>query len=263
MTCIYKLIFLILFTNLIVLNSNAQGKDTLINAYFSTNSYKIDSRENNKLDTLFNRVSYVKEIIGYTDSTGGDKYNLVLSKNRVQEVGHLLNKLSIPLQNGADFKGKEHEQDPLLWKNRRVEIFAVLKDEQMVHVESCPTVITSINLDNIYFIPDMARITEESLPNIDELARTLKFNYRNNKFEIIGHVNYKSHKDSFELRDLYMLSERRAKTVYELLLERGVPAERMKYKGVGNSQPVIDDPQNDEQKKKNMRVQVLVIKNNP
>ena len=37
------------------------------------------------------------------------------------------------------------------------------------------------------------------------------------------------------------LSEQRAKAVYDYLVQHGVPAERLTYKGYGQSQPVADN----------------------
>lgn len=77
-------------------------------------------------------------------------------------------------------------------------------------------------------------------------------------FEIIGHVNYQSKRDPAYLKDLYELSTNRAKVIYELLLEKGIRAERMSYRGVGNSEPVFRDPKNEEEKRKNMRVEIII-----
>jgi flagellar motor protein MotB len=52
--------------------------------------------------------------------------------------------------------------------------------------------------------------------------------------EIAGHVNHPNRppvvKESWE----YKLSEARAKLVYDYLLENGIPAERVSWKGYGN-----------------------------
>jgi outer membrane protein OmpA-like peptidoglycan-associated protein len=119
--------------------------------------------------------------------------------------------------------------------------------------------ISAINLENIYFYPDKPILLQESFPYLQELARQLK-NSPVGAFEIIGHVNYQSQLDSTHLRDLYLLSELRAKAVYDYLLEFSIPATRMRYKGMGNSQPLFVSPKNEEEKRKNMRVQVVIMR---
>ena len=116
-----------------------------------------------------------------------------------------------------------------------------------------------INLQNLYFYPDRAILTNESVPYLQELAEQLKA-YPSATFDIVGHINYQSRLDSTHLKDLYRLSEQRAKAVYDYLAEHGIPPAKMKYKGVGNSQPLIAAPRNDDERRKNMRVQVIIMK---
>ncbi|GAC1417089.1 MAG: hypothetical protein NVS1B13_04980 [Flavisolibacter sp.] len=255
----FNQIFFLLATSLLSLSSEAQIKDTLINTYFLSNAYTIDSLQDPCFENILKRIYAVKKITGYADSIGTSSYNLALSKKRADAVAQLLEKMDVPCGE-VSYKGKDHFNDPLLWKNRRVEIHAVLRDYAFVKAEPASQIVASISLDNIYFVPDMARITDASLPYLEALAKLLKSSYKTEFFDIVGHVNYQSHKDSVQLRDLFMLSERRARAVYQYLADQGIAKERMHYKGLGNAQPVIAYPQDEEQKKKNMRVQVIVIK---
>lgn len=236
-----------------------QEKDTTVTLYFPVNSYIIDSEQKKQLVDLLSSGLTLKNITGYADTTGSISYNRKLSEKRAITVALLCGLSKNQLQKAVSFKGEEHEQSPELYKNRRVEITATIKEKQLIK-PSAPSVIESLNIDNIYFLPDQAIITEESLPYVNELAQLLKKNYKTEHFEIIGHVNYQSNKDSSQLQDLYWLSERRAKTIYLLLIKYGIPAERMTYKGVGNSQPLIKNPINDDEKRRNMRVQVQILR---
>ncbi|MFL5787234.1 MAG: OmpA family protein, partial [Flavisolibacter sp.] len=146
---------------------------------------------------------------------------------------------------------------PDLAKNRKVEIVASIPIPAAISSDN--KIINSFNLDNIYFLPDRAIVTDESIPYINELANRLK-TYKTEYFEIIGHVNYQSKKDSSQLQDLYLLSERRAKKIYDMLIEKGIPSSRMTYKGVGNSQPIYPNPINEDEKRKNMRLEVIILK---
>jgi outer membrane protein OmpA-like peptidoglycan-associated protein len=237
----------------------AQEKDTTVTLYFPVNNYTIDSEQRKQVVDFVSSGIIIKSITGYADTTGTVSYNRKLSEKRAITVGLLCGLSKNELQKTVSFKGEEHEQSPEVYKNRRVEITATVKEKQFIK-PSAPSVIESLNIDNIYFLPDQAIITEESLPYVEELAQLLKKNYKTEHFEIIGHVNYQSNKDSIQLQDLYWLSERRAKAIYLLLIKDGIPAERMTYKGVGNSQPLIKNPVNDEEKRKNMRVQVQILR---
>jgi outer membrane protein OmpA-like peptidoglycan-associated protein len=48
--------------------------------------------------------------------------------------------------------------------------------------------------------------------------------------------------------------------IKDLLVENGIPVDHIKHRGVGNTQPIYPDPTNDEERKKNMRVEVIVYK---
>jgi len=164
-------------------------------------------------------------------------------------------------KNMMTFKG-ESTEEPELWKNRRVQIIAYqnsateIKKNLTVDTQA---VIRSFDLPYIYFVPDQAVVTQESVPYIKELAEILK-TYKTETFEIVGHINYQSRFDSTHLTDLYQLSERRAKTIYDYLESYGIQPSRMIFKKVGNSQPIYRSPIDDEQRKRNMRVQIIIRK---
>ena len=115
----------------------------------------------------------------------------------------------------------------------------------------------SFDIENVNFLPDKPIITPESLGSVPSLISQLR-SYHGAHFEIVGHVNYQSKKDQAYLRDLFKFSEDRAKVIFELLLEYGFSKESLRYKGVGNSQPLIHFPRSDEERKRNMRVQIIV-----
>jgi len=235
--------------------------DTSITFYFKTDSFKLDSDQIKRLND-FSFVFHVKSITAYTDSTGPQGYNLMLSKKRAFAAYKVLSARTDLLdKNMMTFKG-ESTEEPELWKNRRVQIIAYqnsateIKKNLTVDTQA---VIRSFDLPYIYFVPDQAVVTQESVPYIKELAEILK-TYKTETFEIVGHINYQSRFDSTHLTDLYQLSERRAKTIYDYLESYGIQPSRMIFKGVGNSQPIYRSPIDDEQRKRNMRVQIIIRK---
>lgn len=243
------------------------SKDTSVNLFFAVNSAQLDSNQYQKLKDL-STAFQIRAIKGYADTTGAKEYNLLLSQKRVYSVYAALHPIDSVDKIKLLFLGESTEESALD-KNRKVEVIAsltpqknvqepvTLKDPAKETLKQPSVVVRTLNLEYVYFIPDQAIITYESLPYIQEVAKTLK-TYNSESFEIIGHINYQSRFDSTHLRDLYQLSERRAKAVYDLLIEQGIPANRMSYKGVGNSQPVYPKPVNDEQRLKNMRVQIVI-----
>ena len=145
--------------------------------------------------------------------------------------------------------------------NRRVQITAHLNPPPAAIIkrpaDNESDTVRNFYLEYVYFIPDQPAITYESLHYMQQLARNLK-TYTTESFDIVGHINYQSRFDSTHLKDLYRLSQQRAKAVYDYLVEAGIPKTKMTYKGVGNSMPIYPSPVNDEQRRKNMRVQVII-----
>ena len=255
-------IFLIFISCILYLDCFSQvGKDTSINLYFKTNDFKLDINQYKRLND-FSFAFHIKSIIGYADSTGKKTYNLSLSKKRVFAVYSALNRGTNLFNKSIILYIGESTEEPELWENRRVQIIAhqILGSElNSDTVINNPSIVRTFNLEYVYFIPDQAIITQESLSYIQELGEILK-TYKTETFEIVGHINYQSRFDSSHLTDIYLLSEKRAKAVYDLLVEFGISPTRMTFKGVGNSHPIYPSPVNDEQRRKNMRVQIVIKK---
>jgi outer membrane protein OmpA-like peptidoglycan-associated protein len=269
-------IFFILFGCLLYSSCCSQTeRDTSITLYFATNSAELDGSQHQTLDA-FSLAFRIKAIKGYADTTGSGSYNYLLSKKRAYSVYSALGTTDASDKIELLFLG-ESTEEPELAKNRKVQVVAGLLSKKVAGKpiagkvgdsgtynnppretpKHTPAIVRTLDLEYIYFVPDQAIITYESLPYIHEIAEMLK-TYKTESFDIIGHVNYQSRLDSTHLRDLYQLSERRAKAVYDLLVEQGIVASRMSYKGVGNSQPLYPKPASEEQKRKNMRVQIVI-----
>jgi OOP family OmpA-OmpF porin len=89
--------------------------------------------------------------------------------------------------------------------------------------------------ENVHFENGKADLLEDALQELDQLAGWLKEN-PGKKAEIGGHTDsVGSEQDNLDL------SERRAKAVYDYLVQQGVPADRITFKGYGESEPVADN----------------------
>lgn len=108
--------------------------------YFDTNKYNINSASQQTLNKLANVFNEYKDtnilVVGHTDSTGDDNYNMTLSKNRANAVsGYFRNKNGVsgsrlnvnwfgeskPMSNNATASGRA--------KNRRVNIVILANDK--------------------------------------------------------------------------------------------------------------------------------------
>lgn len=120
----------------------------------------------------------------------------------------------------------------------------------------------SVILENIYFESNTAVILPESYTALELLAGSLKQN-PTLKIEIQGHVNWiNDWKDKTDTTGLLTLSEQRAKAVYNYLIGKNVTADRMTYKGYGNTKMLYPDAQTAEEQEKNRRVEIKVTSYN-
>ena len=239
-----------------------ENRDTSINLFFKTNCFELDAQHYNIIKDFINSYSAITHINGYADTTGTVNYNLALSRRRAFAVYSAIKSEVDSLDANIVAHYGESKEFSESWMNRRVQIHAhklLVQALEKNNAQNVSNTLHEINLDNLYFLPDKPILSQESVPYIQEVARQLK-TFPMGTFEIIGHINYQSRFDSTHLRDLFELSKLRAKAVYDYLVEFGIPATRMTYKGVGNSQPIFVSPKNDKEKRKNMRVQIIIMK---
>lgn len=107
-------------------------------------------------------------------------------------------------------------------------------------------------LNNILFEYNKWELLPESQTELQQLVAFLQQN-KNIKIEISGHTD-----DLGETNYNLQLSEKRAKSVYDFLLKKGVNATQMSYKGYGKTQPAYPN-NSDENRQKNRRIELKVI----
>lgn len=101
--------------------------------------------------------------------------------------------------------------------------------------ENLLTLGDTVTLRNIFFHTASAELYETSLAELDRLAEALQ-RHPKLRLEVGGHTDAVG-SDA----DNMALSERRAKAVYDYLVLRGVSADRLTYRGYGESRPVADN----------------------
>lgn len=111
-----------------------------------------------------------------------------------------------------------------------------------------------IILKNVLFKIDSAELLESSYTELTKLEQLLKEN-PGLKIEIQGHTDNVGTED-YNL----LLSEARAKVVYEYLLSEGIHAEQIRYSGYGEQKP-IDTNITEKGRANNRRTSFIVVEN--
>lgn len=137
-------------------------------------------------------------------------------------------------------------------------------DTKLVTVEPEPApVITSdaevkrievgkvCDLHDIFFATNSYTLTDESKRLIDLFADFLEHN-PTVKAEIQGHTDNIGNDN-----DNLILSDKRAQSVYNYLIEKGIPKNRIRYKGYGESKPIATN-NTEEGRAKNRRTVFLI-----
>lgn len=107
-------------------------------------------------------------------------------------------------------------------------------------------------LQNIFFDTGSFELKPSSLPELNNLLNFLKRN-PDLKIEIQGHTDDVGSDD-----DNLLLSQQRAQSVADFLLEAGIPTARITYKGYGELQPVVPNT-SDENRAQNRRTAFKIL----
>lgn len=158
--------------------------------------------------------------------TAGKDYALNVSKE-----GYLFYSEHFSCKNPADLKN------------------AYLLDVKLSRAEAGGKVV----LRNVFFDTNLFELKQESFPELNKLVSFMKSNQAIN-IEISGHTDSTGDKKKNQL-----LSENRAKAVYDYLMSKGVQAARMTFAGYGDSKPVAGND-TDEGRALNRRTEFLITK---
>lgn len=111
---------------------------------------------------------------------------------------------------------------------------------------------SEMNLYNVYFETDSFRILPESEPELQHLLRFLR-NNQGLKVEIQGHTDNTGSTESNQ-----MLSELRARSVYDYLVKRRINKERLSWVGYGELKPVASN-ETLEGRRQNRRTTIKIL----
>lgn len=248
---------------------NIIAQDTL-SLFYPINIYSLTKQ---KIKTINKSIDGKKidavSIIGYADYLGTDEKNKTLSENRANQVKKYFAKKNIEVKQsiGNGTSGPKLDHSNGIQKYRRVDIVFTYKSEETTSSkENLDEEIDELKvgdklvLKNFNFIPGRHYLVVESKPELSRLINIMKAN-PTLKIELHGHICCETdHDDGYDKDDMnYKLSENRAKYIYQQLINNGVAADRMTYKGFGRSNPLYPLELDDAQKNANRRVEILIV----
>jgi outer membrane protein OmpA-like peptidoglycan-associated protein len=120
-----------------------------------------------------------------------------------------------------------------------------------VHLDSL-NIGQSIILQNIYFDFDKYVLLKESFPFLDKIAAYLK-EKANVRILVSGHTD-----NVGTIEYNYELSNKRAKSIVDYLMNKGITQDRLQSAGLGSRFPV-DSNDTDEGRHKNRRIEIKII----
>lgn len=147
------------------------------------------------------------------------------------------------------------QQEGYLFYSRNINLTAEASATQPFEMEVLLQPISAngkITLNNVFFDFDKSELKPESFAELDKLVELLLKNPAV-KMEIAGHTDSKGDK-KYNL----LLSQKRAESVMEYLLKKGVDKLRLTAKGYGDTQPVAPND-TEENQAKNRRTEVKVL----
>jgi len=267
---------LILALSSILSNTVFCQQDTL-KLYFATDKFTITSEHEEDLNCLNNiKANHIK-IEAYTDAPASSKYNQDLSQKRAYTVYYYLLNHGIDIAQIDDVVGFGEQfcikTDSPSALNRKVEIIytSYKKSEKLNNASESNNAKLSVLINaaeigdkliirNIHFYPGSHFHLPQSEPELQELKNILTQN-PNMKIEIQGHICCQSggldgfDKDSKD----HHLSINRAKHIFDYLIQNGIDASRLSYKGFGSSKKIYKKEMNEQERIANRRVEILIL----
>lgn len=272
-----------LFLLLMLFSVTLYSQQTIF-IHFDFNKSFIRPQDAATLDSFFTsqrNTNIIRiELYGHCDSVGNHTYNDALSARRVAATkNYLLSKgLNENLFTKDEGFGKRRplndnntEEERL--QNRRVEIIVQLNNSTTTTptpTENKPPTLTEIIKDtartgniilrNLNFQGGRHYLLPQSQPVLDELYKVMIDN-PTLVIQIQGYVCCTpDNEDGLDI-DLQTndLSVQRAKAIYEHLIQRGIPAQRLAYKGFGGSKKIYKFENDEFERQENRRVELRIL----
>lgn len=195
-----------------------------------------DAKTNEPLEAILNLIDNEKNVIlaSFKSNAATGKYLVTLPSGKnygiaVQRDGYLFHSENFNLPADADYQ-------------------EVTKDIPLKKIE----IGNAIVLKNIFFDFDKATLRPESFNELDRLVQLLTEN-PNIKVEISAHTDSKG-SDEYNMK----LSQKRAESVVNYLIGKGIAPSRLIAQGYGETQP-IDTNDTEEGRQNNRRVEFKIV----
>jgi adhesin transport system outer membrane protein len=249
--------------------------------HFESDSARITADSRKVLEEIAARLKAAPDtqvkIIGHTDDTGGAEHNLRLSRERARSVADALIENGIradrltavgrgesePIATNATEEGKR--------TNRRIE-FRLSEptpmDERVspnvggaAATDTLPTgpldiaadpLRQSFHLEALTFASDTSDLTDEGLALLEDIAAQLQ-HLEGYAIEVVGHTDNTGGTDHNQA-----LSRNRAYSVYQFLINSGIPEQKLTYYGMGEREPIATND-SEAGKSRNRRIQFKLI----
>lgn len=239
-------------------------KDALKNVLFEYNSDQLTAESKVILNgvapllTSKNIKSPHWLVEGHTDNKGSQNYNLPLSERRAASVKAYLETRGVPgsllksVGFGLALPITTNDTDEGRARNRRVELKYADANFQPAALEvndDCANVQMGDLAKMIYFKTASSDLVEASKQSLDVIALYMKAT--GGKYEVQGHTDNVG-KDAANMA----LSQKRAQSVVDYLISKGVNGSNLKAVGYGASQPKYDNKTVDG-KAQNRRIEIV------
>lgn len=275
MNAAVRYILLCLFT---FIGYSASAQDS-VSVYFPTGSSTLSREAIVRLDSLFylEKIQGVTalSIYGYADEPGGRQINRRLSTARAAAVREHLLRSGIRPERIVECTGKGHYSgrgdDP---SERRADLLLgrrlqsppqprvsprpprpdTAKAAEMRKILAGLRENEAAALDDIIFYGGSSSVRPESTPTMELLAQFLEQNPA-------VHIRLEGHICCMGLGgNDDALSTRRAQTVYNYLVDKGIDTTRLSYRGFGHWKPKKFPELTEEDMQQNRRVEVRILK---
>ena len=110
-----------------------------------------------------------------------------------------------------------------------------LKDNEALRAELAKRKTSVIASSAVFFNFDSARLTDRAKASMQIIQETIAAAPKDQVFTIVGHADAKTGAAAYNQK----LSEKRAKAVYDYLVEQGVNKDQLTWKGVGSTENIF------------------------
>lgn len=246
--------------------------------YFPFNGFTIDSKAKCSIDSLLKTTTFVAfRIEAHCDSIGNHAYNDKLSMQRATSVQSYLSANNVPdsiirvKALGKRFPVANNETEQARALNRCVDVYCTPAPKPVKRTIPKPEndstlkisnlkVGETLRLENINFEGGRHILIPSSIPTLQKLLKTMK-EYPTLEIEIHGYICCEiSGRDGMDFDTRTNdLSVNRAQVVYNYLVERGIAASRLSYKGFGSNNKLVEE-RTEADRTTNRRVEIKIVK---